>query len=238
MDGAPPDFISFFTPEEEWDGLLTGEWNRLRVDPNTRRLVLAGVPPSRQRALFEMVLVRGGTEDEASYEEAAAAALSLRERLEWDWDGSLRRSQPWLDEMAVVSADVPRTSPESVRQGSLDASALQRVLDAFVAKSVGADGNRTYGYSQGMADVAAWLLSEHQLHPWQGHACLHALVQRPFLRAIMGLDQACWNALCASFDAHLARAAGEVGRALATHLQSVGLAAFFFLPEVCAATTP
>ena len=92
VDGLP-DLISLYTPEEEWQQLLA-EWDTVRSSPRTRQLVLAGVPRSVQAALFYTAFVLRGDEDEGSYEHAAVAAASLRERLQWDWDGSLRRSQP------------------------------------------------------------------------------------------------------------------------------------------------
>ena len=49
------------------------------------------------------------------YEEAAKSASSLREKLEWDWDGSLRKSQPALNDLEVVKADVPLGQPGCFR---------------------------------------------------------------------------------------------------------------------------
>lgn len=232
----PPDLLSF-TAEEDWQRAL-GAWQSVRGTGEAKTLVLAGVPPQLQAQLWHTALVDSGSEDEASFERAAAAASSLRERLDWDWDGSLRRAQPRLDELAVVSADVPRTLPDAQRGGALDAAQLQRLLDAFVASHMGADVapapssgggsscRQGQGYTQGMADVAAWLLM-HGMPPWQAFACLHSLVRRPLLRALMGLDQGCWDALSSVYMAHLRKAKPE----LAAHLEALGLAPFFFLPE-------
>ena len=139
----------------------------------------------------------------------------------------------------MVTADVPRTLPEKQRAGELDAAALTKVLDAFVASGVeleklleeGASEQGSSGYTQGLADVAAWLLM-HGLPPWQAYAVLHAQQKRPLLRSVMALDQNCWNALCDCFEAHLkSGACGEVGRSLSAHLEGCGLVPFFFLPE-------
>lgn len=224
------DLLSF-TADEEWASALP-DWHAVCSTPEARRLILLGVPRHLQARLWRVSFVDGGTETEASYAVAAAAAGVLRERLDWDWDGSLRRSQPRLDELAVVSADVPRTMPESQRRGSLDGAQLQCILDAFVASQAGADGaaagsnGQGQGYTQGMADVAAWLLT-FELPPWQSYACLHSLVRRPLLRAVMGLDQGCWDALGTVYLAHLKRGVPAV----AQHLERVGLQPFFFLPE-------
>ena len=169
----PTDLISFFTPEELWEDLIE-DWPNQKGKPHARRLILSGVPSAQTQAeLWRAALVDGGSEDETSYEAAASAAATLRERLEWDWDGNVRRSQPRLDELAVVTADVPRTLPEKQRAGELDAAALTKVLDAFVASGVeleklleeGASEQGSSGYTQGLADVAAWLLM-HGLPPW------------------------------------------------------------------------
>ena len=235
----PTDLISFFTPEELWEDLIE-DWPNQKGKPHARRLILSGVPSAQTQAeLWRAALVDGGSEDETSYEAAASAAATLRERLEWDWDGNVRRSQPRLDELAVVTADVPRTLPEKQRAGELDAAALTKVLDAFVASGVeleklleeGASEQGSSGYTQGLADVAAWLLM-HGLPPWQAYAVLHAQQKRPLLRSVMALDQNCWNALCDCFEAHLkSGACGEVGRSLSAHLEGCGLVPFFFLPE-------
>lgn len=225
------DLLSF-TAEEEW-GQVLGQWSTLRSTPQVRRLILAGVPATMQARMWHVALVQGGREDEASFERASATARELRERLEWDWDGSLRKAQPQLDDLMVVTADVPRTMPDAQRQGTLDAAQLTRLLDAFIASQAGADNGghggsqqSGSGYTQGMADVAARLL-KYQLPTWQVYACLHAFTRRTLLRAVMGLDHACWDALGTVYTTHLKRAHPS----LAAHLEAVGMMPFFFLPE-------
>lgn len=115
---------------------------------------------------------------------------------------SLRRSDPQLDDLAVITADIPRTLPELQRSGQLSAADLQGVLDAYVAScrasgsnggsgvgvGSGGSGGVSGGYTQGMADVGAWLL-RNGLRPSEAYSCLHALCRRPLLRSIMGLEQ-------------------------------------------------
>ena len=220
------DLLSF-SPEEEWEEVLP-RWQSVRTTPQAQRLILAGVPKKLRAKLWFVALVQPGAEDEASFGRAVASARELRERLEWDWDGTLRKSQPQLDDLMVISADVPRTAPESQRRGTLDGTQLQAVLDAFVASQVGAAGssNNGGGYTQGMADVGAWLLM-HRLPDWQSFAVLHALTRRPLLRAVMSLDQRCWDALSAVYTAMLKRASPD----LAAHFDRIGMAPFFYLSE-------
>jgi hypothetical protein len=233
-DDDEEDLISFddvpMDPLVKWVQQILPNWQAKRLTAKVRRDVLEGaVPPSVVGSLWCSAL--GSTSnDEAAFEASQAAATKLRERLEFDWDGALRRADPQLDDLAVISADVPRTSPEHQRDGSLDASTLQGVLDAYVASSRPSPDfipeASHDGYSQGMADVAAWML-RNQLSPRQCYGCLHALSRQPLLRAVMGLDQACWGAVCAVFEAHLGRGAP----ALHAHLGALGLQPFFFLPE-------
>ena len=226
MDFGVGDLLSF-SPEEEWEQVLP-RWHSIKSTPQAQRLVLAGVPKKVRAKLWCVALTQpAGAEDEASFGRAAAAAGELRDRLAWDWDGSLRKAQPHLDDLMVISADVPRTAPESQRRGTLDGAELQALLDAFVASQLNAEGTSSGGgYTQGMADVGAWLLM-HRLPAWQAYASLHALTRRPLLRAVMNLDQSCWDALGRVYTAVLARASPP----LAAHFAHVGLMPFFFLPE-------
>ena len=93
-----------------------------------------------------------------------------------------------------AAADLSRTC--SARE--LSAAELTRVLDAFVVAS-----SDSGGYTQGMADVVAWLLL-HDLAGWQCFTILRSLVSRPLLRAAMSLDQACWDGISEVYANHLA----------------------------------
>lgn len=231
------DLISFDEASSEADVLVLWQqqylpcWSEWRHSAKIRRLVLeVRVPEAVHSSLWQTAL-GSSSSDEATYVASAAAATLLREKLEWDWDGSLRRSDPQLDDLAVISADIPRTLPELQRSGEFNAADLQSVLDAYVAScrsngSGGTKGGSSGGYTQGMADVGAWLL-RNGMKPSEAYGCLHALCRRPLLRSIMGLEQSCWNCLCAVYDSHL-RAASPP---LQAHLSELGLQPFFFLPE-------
>lgn len=224
-----------------WQQQILPQWEAQRKTAKVRRHVLEGDVPTELICTYWRTALGSTAEDEAGFEAASNSATSLRERLEYDWDGSLRRSDPQLDDLAVIAADVPRTLPDRQRDGTLDAAALQAVLDAYVASARGGSSSQVDvsrsgggsssaeshdGYSQGMADVGAWLL-RNGLSPRQGYGCLHALSRRRLIRSIMGLEQACWGAVCAVYEAHL----GRHSPLLLSHLGSVGLQPFFFLPE-------
>lgn len=220
------DLISFNTPEEEYSRLLTSSFaEQQRSHGDRLRALLLGtasLPPGR---IWWWGLDGGRSgNDEACYERAAAQAAEMRERLEWDWDGSLRRGNPRLEELAVVAADVPRTCPELQRSGSLDGLALQRLLDAIVVSAADGAGG---GYTQGMSDVAAFLLDHGRLKQWEAYACMRALSQRPLFHALSTLDQDCWAAFSQAYTAHLRQHEPDV----ASHLAAVGLEPFFYLPE-------
>jgi hypothetical protein len=219
-----------------WDGIL-GRWSAHRGSAQLRSLVLEGVPEAVQSRLWWTALTTSGgggggdgsggmPNDEATYLRAAAQAASLRDQLEWDWDGTVRKTQPHLEQLCVVSADVPRTMPELQRDGTLNASELQSLLDAYVAAS--SPAGDCGGYTQGMADVAAWLLTQG-LRQWEVFHVVRSLGRRPLLRSMMSLDQECWHALCSVYSTHLARP--NVAPELARHFGRLGLDAFFFLPE-------
>ena len=90
----PTDLISFFTPEELWEDLIE-DWPNQKGKPRTPAHPLwRAFRDKRKQNCGAAALVDGGSEDETSYEAAASAAATLRERLEWDWDGNVRRSQP------------------------------------------------------------------------------------------------------------------------------------------------
>lgn len=219
-----------------WEDILEN-WGQHAGSAEVRERILAGVPTSHLGRLWFTALaaashgssggnmdVVGSDQDTATlFECAVQEAATLRERIEFDWDGSLRKEQPLVDDLAVVSADVPRTCPDLQRSGELKTADLQQVLDAFVLSSA-----ETGGYSQGMADVAAWLLM-HSVQRWQCFAVLRSLGSRPLLRSAMSLDMQCWEAIGAVFESHL----GMMGVApdLAVHFQTLGLQPFFFLPE-------
>ena len=213
-----------------WTPILS-HWEEHRTTPHVRQLFLAGVPESVQGGLWLTAFTGNvGTgasstheASEALFERSADEASTLRERLDFDWNGDLRRAQPRLNELAVVTADVPRTSPDLQRTGELSAAELTRVLDAFVVAS-----SDSGGYTQGMADVVAWLLL-HDLAGWQCFTILRSLVSRPLLRAAMSLDQACWDGISEVYANHLALPG--VAPQLAAHFRAVGLQPFFFLPE-------
>ena len=213
------------TPEEEWRQRILPKWSTLKDDPRIRQLILAGVPRAAQGELWWTALAP--VNDEDSYERALQCASAMRERLEWDWDGSLRRNDPWLKELLVVAADVPRTLPDAQTRGELNGTVLHRLLDAFVCADADCAGSQPGSmYVQGLADVAAVLLL-HGQSEWQAFGCLRALATRPLLRAMFALDRDVWDAISATFQMHLASNLPS----LAAHFAELGLQHSFYLTE-------
>mmetsp|Transcript_40038 Transcript_40038/g.105849 ORF Transcript_40038/g.105849 Transcript_40038/m.105849 type:complete len:353 (+) Transcript_40038:143-1201(+) len=233
---APPDLIDLsdeirptLSIEEEWLTKILPAWKEMSGNARVRHLVHLGVPHAVQGSLWWIAL--SPAEDETSFERAAAQSCRLREVLEFDWDGSRRKSEPLLEDLRTVSADVPRTFAEAQRLGTLDAEQLKRTLDAIVA-GAGLDATgkgcsaRAHGYVQGIADVVAIFLM-HGQPPWQAYGCLRALSSQPLLQPLLALDSALWEALGGVFAQHLGKNLPE----LAAHLDELGLVPSFYLPE-------
>ena len=89
----------------------------------------SGAPERPRRAIEQCSACRIANPARLAASSASCAARAAVRSV------GVRRSLPQLEDLAVVSADVPRTSPESQRRGSLDGAQLLRVLDAFVASS-------------------------------------------------------------------------------------------------------
>ena len=82
------------SPEHKWQQEILPNWISKRRSPKVRRQVLENrVPEGVVKALWKVALQCSSTDEEA-FEASRAAAAALRDNLEWDWDGSLRRSNP------------------------------------------------------------------------------------------------------------------------------------------------
>ena len=168
--------------------------------------------------------------DEPQYHKARSQAEQLRERLEFDWNGELRRARRALcADLDTIAADVPRTFSEKQASGALDAANLDALLGALAVSSA-ADAElldcRELGYTQGMNYIAAFLLL-NQMEAWRAFGCVRALQRRPFSRILMSLEAEAWRALSLAFALHLDEALPQLG----AHLKRVGLEPEMFLSE-------
>jgi len=233
--------------------------------PHTERL-LRGVHPEAVAKVL-LALMQLDDCDESGLDAAAASAAHIRSQLVDDSSAesvSMREAKPEMcGDLDVILNDIPRTwldwQIETVGEsGRFSAEDLRVILDAQVCAAESDLG--AVGYSQGMADLAAWLLMR-PLSRTAAYSALRRFSSLPLLRLCWRLDLDEWDALGAAARAlpcicrcitralnptslPVARTlpispAGELHTALirrdrpvvAAHLDRIGISAAIYLPE-------
>ena len=233
--------------------------------PHTERL-LRGVHPEAVAKVL-LALMQLDDRDESGLDAAAASAAHIRSQLVDDSSAesvSMREAKPEMcGDLDVILNDIPRTwldwQIETVGEsGRFSAEDLRVILDAQVCAAESDLG--AVGYSQGMADLAAWLLMR-PLSRTAAYSALRRFSSLPLLRLCWRLDLDEWDALGAAARAlpcicrcitralnptslPVARTlpispAGELHTALirrdrpvvAAHLDRIGISAAIYLPE-------
>jgi hypothetical protein len=170
--------------------------------PHTERL-LRGVHPEAVAKVL-LALMQLDDCDESGLDAAAASAAHIRSQLVDDSSAesvSMREAKPEMcGDLDVILNDIPRTwldwQIETVGEsGRFSAEDLRVILDAQVCAAESDLG--AVGYSQGMADLAAWLLMR-PLSRTAAYSALRRFSSLPLLRLCWRLDLDEWDALGAA----------------------------------------
>ena len=170
--------------------------------PHTERL-LRGVHPEAVAKVL-LALMQLDDCDESGLDTAAASAAHIRSQLVDDSSAesvSMREAKPEMcGDLDVILNDIPRTwldwQIETVGEsGRFSAEDLRVILDAQVCAAESDLG--AVGYSQGMADLAAWLLMR-PLSRTAAYSALRRFSSLPLLRLCWRLDLDEWDALGAA----------------------------------------
>jgi hypothetical protein len=180
--------------------------------PHTERL-LRGVHPEAVAKVL-LALMQLDDRDESGLDAAAASAAHIRSQLVDDSSAesvSMREAKPEMcGDLDVILNDIPRTwldwQIETVGEsGRFSAEDLRVILDAQVCAAESDLG--AVGYSQGMADLAAWLLMR-PLSRTAAYSALRRFSSLPLLRLCWRLDLDEWDALGAAARARSRAFAG------------------------------
>ena len=203
--------------------------------PHTERL-LRGVHPEAVAKVL-LALMQLDDRDESGLDAAAASAAHIRSQLVDDSSTesiSMREAKPEMcGDLDVILNDIPRTwldwQIETVGEsGRFSAEDLRVILDAQVCAAESDLG--AVGYSQGMADLAAWLLMR-PLSRTAAYSALRRFSSLPLLRLCWRLDLDEWDALgaaaralpciCRCITRALNPTSPPVARTLPSHVRSI-----------------